>query len=135
LLWFSRDVVEDRASGQSLIQELKATALPVLAIKPDSDKLARAQAVTPLVEAGKVFLPESIPLVAELIDELACFPAGRHDDIVDSVTQALNYLRRQSVTSFFEPIFGSETKELDREEIWDRLLRGLPITEREFDAL
>jgi predicted phage terminase large subunit-like protein len=53
-------LVEDRASGQSLVQELKAaTALPVLVVKVDSDKVSRAQAVTPLIEAGKVFLPES----------------------------------------------------------------------------
>ena len=91
-------LVEDLASGQSLIQELKySTALPIIPIKVDRDKLARAQAVTPLIEAGKVFLPESVPWLNEYIDELAAFPTGAHDDAVDSTTQALNYLRHQRV--------------------------------------
>jgi predicted phage terminase large subunit-like protein len=64
-------------------------------VKVDRDKLARAQAVTPLIEAGKVFLPESAPWPNDYIDELAAFPTGVHDDAVDSTTQALNYLRHQ----------------------------------------
>jgi predicted phage terminase large subunit-like protein len=125
-------LVEDRASGQSLIQELKATALPVIAVRPDSDKLARAQAVTPLVEAGKVFLPESMPSTADLIDELACFPAGRHDDIVDSLAQALNYLRKQSTTQFFEPRSSAEFVD-DEEELEEKMMRGETLTWQEFE--
>ena len=53
---------------------------------------SRANAVTPMFEAGKVFLPESCLLLHEYQDELATFPAGAHDDMVDSTTQALNYL-------------------------------------------
>jgi predicted phage terminase large subunit-like protein len=53
-------LVEDKASGQSLIQELKqGSRFPILAIKVDKDKLARAYSASPLVEAGKVFLPAS----------------------------------------------------------------------------
>ena len=65
---------------------------PAFTIKVDTDKLARAQSVTPLIEAGRVFLAESAPW---LNDELAAFPKGTHDDCVDSVTQALNYLRHE----------------------------------------
>jgi predicted phage terminase large subunit-like protein len=87
-------LVEDKASGQSLIQELKvANRLPILPVKVDSDKLARAAAVTPTVEAGKVFLPESAPWLDDYRDEMASFPTGVYDDYVDSTTQALNYLR------------------------------------------
>lgn len=90
-------LIEDRASGQSLIQELKlATRFPILPVKVDSDKRARAEAVTPLFEAGKIFVPESAPWHDTFVDELAAFPAGTHDDIVDSTTQALNYLRAES---------------------------------------
>jgi len=89
-------LVEDQASGQSLIQELKyQAALPIIAVMVDRDKLARAEAVTPIIEAGKVFLPESAPWLNDYIDELAAFPTGVHDDAVDSTTQALNYLRHQ----------------------------------------
>jgi predicted phage terminase large subunit-like protein len=89
-------LVEDKANGQSLIQELKyETALPIRPVAVDRDKMVRAQAVTPLIEAGKVFLPESAPWIADFLDELAAFPTGVHDDIVDSVSQALNYLHHQ----------------------------------------
>jgi predicted phage terminase large subunit-like protein len=50
-------LIEDKASGQSLIQELKRdTRLPILSIKVDSDKVSRAYAVTPSIETGRVFL-------------------------------------------------------------------------------
>ncbi|MGA9390324.1 MAG: phage terminase large subunit [Candidatus Sulfotelmatobacter sp.] len=91
-------LVADKASGQSLIQELRyASALPIIPIKVDQDKLARAEAITPLIEAGRVFLPESVPWLNDYVDELAAFPTGVHDDAVDSTTQALNYLRHQPV--------------------------------------
>jgi predicted phage terminase large subunit-like protein len=89
-------LVEDRASGQSLIQELKhSTCLPIIPIKVDSDKMSRAQSVTPLIEAGRVFLPESAPWLTDYLDEMAGFPTATHDDCVDSTTQALNYMRHE----------------------------------------
>ncbi|MBZ5658219.1 MAG: phage terminase large subunit [Acidobacteriia bacterium] len=91
-------LVEDRASGQSLVQELRhGSCLPIIPVKVDKDKEARAKAVTPLIEAGKVFLPESAPWLTEYIDELSSFPTGTHDDAVDSTTLALHYLRHQPV--------------------------------------
>jgi phage terminase large subunit-like protein len=87
-------LVEDRASGQSLIQELRnETSLPVLPVSVDRDKVTRAQAVTPMVEAGRVFLPASAAWVADYLDELSSFPAAPHDDQVDSTTMALNWMR------------------------------------------
>jgi predicted phage terminase large subunit-like protein len=87
-------LVEDRASGQSLIQELKsATTFPVVPIKVDHDKETRASAVTAFFEAGKVLFPEGAAWLPDFEDELAGFPDAVHDDIVDSITQALNYLR------------------------------------------
>jgi len=92
-------LIEDKASGQSLIQELKlATRFPILPVKIDSDKRARAEAVTPLFEAGRIFVPESAPWLDTCLDELFAFPVGTHDDIVDSITQALNYFREDSDT-------------------------------------
>jgi len=88
-------LVEDKASGQSLIQELQRdTRLPILPIKVDSDKVSRAFAVTPTIEAGRVLLPEGAPWVADYVDTMAGFPRVAHDDDVDSTTQALNYLVR-----------------------------------------
>ncbi len=87
-------LVEDKASGQSLIQELQRnTRIPVLPIKVDNDKVARAYASTPIIEAGKVFLPESAPWLYDYIEELSAFPNAPHDDQVDSTTQALAWMR------------------------------------------
>lgn len=57
--------------------------------------MSRAQSVTPLIDAGRVFLPEAAPWLNDFVDEMAAFPKGTHDDCVDSVTQALNYLRQE----------------------------------------
>ena len=93
-------IVEDKASGQSLIQEIqRETRIPMLAVKADKDKISRANAITPLVESGHVFLPENAPWVADYIDQMAVFPAGAHDEDPDVTSQALNYLSHG--TKFF----------------------------------
>ena len=85
--------VEDKASGQSLVQELKlATSYPVIPVKIDRDKETRASAVTGYFEAGRVLFPEGAVWLADLEDELASFPGGLHDDCVDAISQALNRL-------------------------------------------
>jgi len=92
-------LIEDAASGQSLIQALKSeTWLPILPVKPQGDKVLRAHAVSPLVESGRVVLPESAPWLADFIEEIISFPAAPHDDQTDAFTQALSYLRG----SFFD---------------------------------
>jgi len=91
-------IVEDKASGQSLIQELqKETVMPVFPVKVDSDKITRANAATPIIEAGKVMLPNEAPWLFDFIEEMTAFPAGEHDDIVDSVVHGLNYLRWSAI--------------------------------------
>jgi len=87
-------LIEDAASGQSLIQALKAeTRLPILPVKPMGDKQSRAHAVSPLVESGRVFVPSEAPWLADFLDEVTSFPAAPHDDQVDALAQALTYLR------------------------------------------
>jgi predicted phage terminase large subunit-like protein len=94
--------VEDAASGQSLIQELKnSTALPVKPVKVDRDKVSRAYAVTPLCEAGRVYLPQGAPWLANFLDEHSSFDKGVHDDQVDTTTQALNYFRGSGPPGIF----------------------------------
>ena len=89
-----RVLIEDKASGQSLIQELQTSSrLAIEPVKVDSDKVTRATACTPLVEAGKVFLPEEAPWLTDFLEEVSSFPAAPHDDCVDAFTQALNFVR------------------------------------------
>ncbi len=88
-----RVYIEDKASGQSLIQELKReTRIPIFPIKVDKDKVARANAITPLIESGRVILPEYASWLHDYIQELSNFPNGEHDDQVDSTTQALSQM-------------------------------------------
>lgn len=90
----ARVLIEDAASGQSLIQALQAeTRLPVLPVKPLGDKGSRAAAVSPLVESGRVYLPAAAAWLSDFMDEAYSFPAAPHDDLVDAMSQALNYLR------------------------------------------
>lgn len=88
-------LVEDKASGQSLLQELKRqTKLPLLPYKVDKDKVARANSITPIHEAQLVYLPENDMWVADFIDSLSSFPNGVHDDDVDCFTMVLDYASR-----------------------------------------
>src|SRR5262249_54992754 len=84
-------LIEDKANGSAVGQVLmhEITGLP--AVTPEGGTLARAAAVSPLLEAGNVYLPHPklAPWVNDLIEECAAFPNGRHDDQVDAMTQAL----------------------------------------------
>lgn len=87
-----RIIIEKKASGQSLIQELKnSTGLPIVEFTPDKlgDKVARAHAITGLVEAGRVVLNKQGTWLEEYLRELLEFPLGEHDDYVDTTTMPL----------------------------------------------
>ncbi len=87
-------LIEDRASGQQLLQDARReNALPLIAVNPKGDKVTRFAAVTALMEAGRVLLPEQAPWLADFESELFSFPAGAHDDQVDAFTQYLDWLR------------------------------------------
>jgi predicted phage terminase large subunit-like protein len=88
----SEVIIEDKASGQQLLQELKRnTTMPVVAETPRNDKIERANLVSPLFESGRVFLPENAPWLRSYVDEITLFPFADHDDTVDMTTQ---FLRR-----------------------------------------
>jgi predicted phage terminase large subunit-like protein len=83
-------VVEKRASGAPLIYELREMGIPVAEFTPSrgNDKIARVNAVSDLFASGVVWATEH-RWAEEVIEEFAEFPAGEHDDYVDSGTQAL----------------------------------------------
>lgn len=86
-------LVEDKVSGQALIQDMKAnTFLPIIGIMPTSDKAVRAMSVSPLFESGKIVVNSSATWITEFELELTNFPDTEHDDIVDSVTQFLKWI-------------------------------------------
>jgi predicted phage terminase large subunit-like protein len=90
-------LIEDAASGQSLIQELRSgTSLPLVPVRVDRDKLSRIAAITPTLEARRLLLPESAWWRDELVAELTSFPAGAHDDWLDALAQALLWISQNS---------------------------------------
>jgi len=83
-------LIEDKANGSAVIQMLGSEIPGLLPVNPSGGKIARAQATSPLVEAGNVYLPHPrlAPWVNDFIEECAQFPNGAHDDQVDAMTQA-----------------------------------------------
>lgn len=84
--------IEDKANGPAIISTLKREVSGLIAVNPEGGKVVRAQAVTPDVEAGNVYLPEHAPWIHDFIEECSSFPNAKHDDMVDAMTQALNKL-------------------------------------------
>lgn len=86
--------IEDKANGTAIIEMLKDEISGIVPVNPDGGKEARANAVSPLFEAGNVYLPHPnmCAWVEDLIEELVSFPNAAHDDLVDMTTQALNQL-------------------------------------------
>ena len=72
-------------------------------------------------------LPESAPWINDFLDETATFPSGVHDDCVDSMTQALNYLREQAshFNSFALFTEINAPRKLDKEGLWEKAMLGL----------
>lgn len=87
-------LIEDRASGTQLIQALIERGVThATRYAPDGDKVMRLHAQTAAIENGFVWLPRDANWLAEYLRELTLFPAGRHDDQVDSTTQALAWMK------------------------------------------
>jgi predicted phage terminase large subunit-like protein len=86
-------IIEDKGSGMSLIQDLKSTEqIYAIAIKPEGDKTMRMYANTAKIESGAVYVPRRAPWLDAFRHEMLAFPAGRSDDQVDALSQALTYL-------------------------------------------
>jgi predicted phage terminase large subunit-like protein len=104
-------LIEDKANGSAVIQMLSHEVPGILPVNPSGGKIARAQAISALVEAGNVYLPhpEYAPWVNDFIEECAQFPNGAHDDQVDAMTQILlrwNMVPTQQtfVYRYFDPV-------------------------------
>lgn len=85
-------LIEDKANGPAVISMLQHELGGIIPIQVKASKESRAQAVVPYVQAGNVYLPQNAPWLSDTLLELSQFPLGSHDDIVDALTQALNYL-------------------------------------------
>ena len=88
-------IIEAKASGQPLTDELRKMGIPVVNFSPSkgNDKHTRVNSVAPLFESGMIWAPEQ-EFAEEVIEECAAFPFGDHDDLVDSTTQAIMRFRQ-----------------------------------------
>jgi predicted phage terminase large subunit-like protein len=88
-------IIEKKASGSPLIYELRQAGVPVQEFTPSkgNDKISRLNAVSDLFASGRVWAPNT-NWAEEVIDEVASFPSGEHDDYVDSVSLALMRFRK-----------------------------------------
>jgi len=88
-------LIEKKATGAPLIYELRAMGIPVQDYTPSrgQDKIARLNSVADIIASGKVWVPET-RWAEELVDEIAAFPSGEHDDLVDATTLALMRFRQ-----------------------------------------
>jgi len=88
-------LIEDKASGTQLIQELIAEGCHgVTRYQPTCDKIMRMHAQTAMIENGFVHIPETAPWLAEYLHEMTVFPRGKYDDQVDSTAQFLDWFKR-----------------------------------------
>jgi predicted phage terminase large subunit-like protein len=86
-------LIEDKASGTQLIQELRQEGMyAAKGVKPEGDKVMRMNAQTGFFEQGLVYLPVQPPSLEDYKKELISFPKGKHDDQVDSTAQALKWI-------------------------------------------
>ena len=86
-------IVEKKASGQSLIQDMRKSGLPVLEYTPDKDKVSRVYSASPMFESRRVWLPKDRSWSNDLFDELIGFPYAQHDDQVDACIMAVHYVK------------------------------------------
>ena len=88
-------LIEKKATGAPLIYELRAMGIPVQEYTPSKgqDKIARLNSVSDIIASGKVWVPQT-RWAEELVDEIAAFPSGEHDDLVDATTLALMRFRQ-----------------------------------------
>ena len=88
-------IVEAKASGLPLTYEMRKLGIPVINFTPSkgNDKHTRVNSVAPLFEAGQIWAPDT-KFAEEVIEECAAFPLGEHDDLVDSMTQAVMRFRQ-----------------------------------------
>jgi len=97
-------LIEGKANGPAVIQMLRHKMTGLIEVEPKGGKIARANAVSPEIESGNIYLPESkiAPWIEEFVEECSVFPNGKHDDMVDAMTQALERLAYHT-TALKEP--------------------------------
>jgi predicted phage terminase large subunit-like protein len=92
-------LIEDKASGQQILQDLRSfnDNIRIIGIKPKLDKITRFASVVPLFQSAKVLFPKQSTLNNAILKELLYFPHVKNDDIIDSISQFLNFVKELSL--------------------------------------
>jgi predicted phage terminase large subunit-like protein len=104
--------IEDKANGPAVISALKSEIQGLIPVNPKGSKVSRAIAITPMLEAGNVYLRRGAQFTAELMDEAALFPSGKNDDMVDAMTQALSQTEKRQKPSASFAGLGRQTGQI-----------------------
>jgi predicted phage terminase large subunit-like protein len=108
-------LIEDKASGTQLIQELIADGChAVTRYQPECEKIMRMHAQTAMIENGFVHLPETAPWLAEYLHEMTVFPKGKHDDQVDSTAQFLDWFKKPFPGQGIFELYRRQAEELEQ---------------------
>lgn len=92
-------LIELAANGEAIASQLRSRIPGLIGIKPKDSKESRVSAVSPYIESGNVFIPDSASWKDDFILECSMFPRGAHDDQVDAMTQALQRMGTSSAQS------------------------------------
>jgi predicted phage terminase large subunit-like protein len=112
-------VIEKKASGQSLIQELRRRGFPVYGYKPETDKLMKMHSASYAFHAQRVWYPKDRTWALEVVDEVCSFPFATHDDYADTVSQVMLWMRDEwKLTSPDDPTY--EDDDVDNPNSWSK---------------
>lgn len=104
-------LIEDKANGSAVINVLQKEMF-CIPVNPKGGKVARVNAVSAAIESGHVYVPKEASWLGEYLDQWSAFPAGAHDDMVDSSSQALSYLLYSNGTTGV-PLDSAQRRMLD----------------------
>jgi predicted phage terminase large subunit-like protein len=120
-----RILVEAKASGQSLLQDLRLAKVPAVGYNPGmADKISRAHQASPTLELGLIWVPESgknrgqpVSWAQPFLKQVAKFPVAEHDDYVDTLTQVIIYLKNDGWFELPQARDRDEPRQHQREKV------------------
>lgn len=105
-------LIEDKANGSAIINVLQQEMF-CIPVNPRGGKVARVNSISAAIESGHVYLPIGAPWVNDFVDQCSAFPNAAHDDMVDSMSQALSYL-----------LYASGVAELPEQTEEEKIIQG-----------
>lgn len=119
-------LIEDKASGTQLVQELRETNSCIRGVKSQGDKLMRMNDQTAAIENGFVLLPKDAHWLATYVQELTTFPKAKYDDQVDSTSQALKWIvgegREPAIFGFYRKLI-AEDRNMTEDQVREMMRR------------